>query len=175
MRRENYFIQPQYRADRAENDILQNIIKDKWVCAKTELNAHSNIEMSLRYEPKSNEFYFIDNHYDTRYDSPTIASTISSAFMLYKLLCLEFYPVYPHILPEDKPYKELWLVGLKHKKSDNILTIGDYKAAVSIGMNFSEPDQLPNDFKRDFLELLNFLISDDVVHPYDYTVAGSVA
>jgi hypothetical protein len=64
---------------------------------------------------------------------------------------------------------------LKHKKSDNILTIGDYKSAVSIGMNFSEPDLLPNDFKRDFLELLNFLISDDVVHPYDYTVAGSVA
>ena len=175
MRNDNYYIQPEYRADRAENDTLQNIIKEKWICEKKELNTHSNVEMNLRYDSKSNTFYFIDNNFDTRYDSPTISIAISSAFMLYKLLCLEFYPVYPRILPHDKPYKVLWTVGLTHKSSSNILTIGDYKAAVSIGMNFSEPDQLPTDFKKDFLELLNFLASDDVVHPYDLTVAGSVA
>lgn len=170
MRKENYHIQPEYEAGRAENDILQNIIKEKWMCETKEQNTHSNIEMNLRYEPKSNTFYFAGNRFDARYDSPTIASTISSAFMLYKLLCLGFHPVYP-----QSPYKVLWTVGLKHKNSSNILTIGDYKAAVSIGMNFSEPEQLPTDFKKDFLELLNFLISDDVVHPYDLTVAGSVA
>ena len=34
---------------------------------------------------------------------------------------------------------------------------------------------MPPAFERDLLELLDFLVSNQLVHPYDLTIAGSVA
>ncbi len=171
MTHRNYLVQPQYYLPRAEDSFRQDFIKSKWKRLRPEANAHSNVANFLRFDEKARRFFFIDGFRDPRYDAHTLGSVISSAFLLYKLWCMEFYPKYPR----GSAYKVLWMVSLRHQPTGTALVIEDYKAGVSIGMNFTQPDQLPTEFRNDLLELLDFLMSEEVVHPYDLTVAGSVA
>ena len=72
-------------------------------------------------------------------------------------------------------YKSLWEYPLQHKETKEYLTLLEYKAGFTINAKFTKPEQLPESFAFDLLELLNFLVSDQIAHPYDGTLAGTVA
>jgi hypothetical protein len=62
---------------------------------------------------------------------------------------------------------------LRHKESQEQLYIGDAKGGVSIGCSKYHLDK--NFPRSDIEELLSFLCSYNVLHPYDGVIAGSVA
>jgi hypothetical protein len=174
MEKRNYHIQPTYAQGRAENQVWQDLVVAKWDLLTEPTNTHGNIEMILRFDLRLNRFILLDDRrLSYRYDDNHIsfAKTISSALLLYRLICLAFYPA-PF---RDEPYKVLWSVGLKHKETGYEICLEDYKAGCHLGSVFSEKEQIPTVLQRDLLELLDFLVSNQIVHPYDLTIAGSVA
>jgi hypothetical protein len=174
MEKRNYHIQPTYLQPRAENQVWQDLIVQKWERLKKPTNTHGNIEMILRFDTRLNRFILLDDRrlsykLDDNYIS--FARTMSSALLLYRLICLAFYPA-PFT---EEAYKVLWSVGLKHKETGHEICLEDYKAGCHLGSRFSEKEQIPPVLQKDLLELLDFLVSNQIVHPYDLTVAGSVA
>jgi hypothetical protein len=105
--------------------------------------------------------------YDNMYEA------ISSALMLYRLLCLFGGKV--TVVPKKHQYKCIWWFTLKHKETGEYLQFGEWKGAAGIWTRFHSRDELPGSYKADILTLLNELISKNTPHPYDGTVAGSVA
>ena len=174
MERENYLIQPQYYQERAEDSVLQDAIYEKWQLIDT-VNIHANISQYLWYNVDNQAFVFIDDIFPREGNHLISNNVISSAFLLYRLMCMKFPPRFPQHGEEEEFYKTIWAVSLKHKKTGQILNFNDYKAGWHLGMIYSHPEDMPTDFREDVLELLNFLISNQVVHPYDLTIAGSVA
>lgn len=172
MGKENYLIQPQYEMPRAQNDDIQKAILSKWIRLEKAPNLHGNINMILRYDTEKETFLFLDEKAKWfKEEYMFFGQVISSALLMYRLYCMGFKPSNN----EEEPYKTVWCVGLEHKSSHNVIMIGEYKAGAHLAALFSEKDQMPTEFHDDLIELLNFLISDNVIHPYDYTIAGSVA
>ncbi len=170
--KENYLIQPQYQMPRAKNDAIQESVMDKWQYIEKNPNLHGNINMILRYDTENKTFLFLDDKAKwLKEEYIFFGQVISSALLMYRLYCTGFRPSINY----DELYKTVWCVGLEHKTTQNIVAVGEYKAAAHLSALFTEKDQMPQEFHDDLIELLNFLISDNVVHPYDYTIAGSVA
>jgi hypothetical protein len=174
MERENYLVQPQYYQERAEDSILQDAIYEKWQLIDYQ-NIHANIAQHLWYNTDNQEFVLVEDIYPRTGNYLMSNNVISSAFLLYRLMSMKFYPRFPQNGEEDECYKSIWGVSLKHKTSGQILNFNDYKAGWHLGMIYSRPSEMPSDFKEDVLQLLNFLISNQIVHPYDLTISGSVA
>jgi len=97
---------------------------------------------------------------------------ISSALLLYRLLCLYKAPV-ETFGPDG--YKVIWWVALRHKETGEVLMFGEWKGAAGTWTRFHDHKELPKTFKRDTLSLMNLLISDQCPHPYDELTAGGVA
>lgn len=174
MERENYLIQPQYYQERAENCILQDIIVEKWQSIE-DINLHANISPFLCYDVHNQEFIFNDIMFSRDKSKLISNNVISSAFLLYRLLSIGYTPNFPKNGIEQVAYKSLWTISLEHKQTGQNLNFYDYKGGWNIGTIYSDPNEMPYDFKEDLLRLMNFLISNDIVHPYDLTVSGSVA
>ncbi len=174
MEKRNYHFQPAFVQERAPNQIWQDQVVAKWEVLEKPVLAHGNINMILRFDKRVNRFMFLKDwrkgfkdreHYLAFYE------VISSAFLLYRLICIGFYP---HSFDTDS-YKSLWSVGLKHRETGHQISLDDHKAGSHLASFFSERTEMPPIFERDLLELLDFLVSNQLVHPYDLTVAGSVA
>ena len=174
MEHSNYLIQPQYYQERAENSILKDIIAEKWELIES-IDLHANISPFLWFDTDNQEFIFIDNRF--LFDKSNLMSNnvISSAFLLYRLLSMGYTPNFPKHGFDQVAYKSLWSISLEHKQTGQNLNFYDYKGGWNIGTIYSELDEMPYDFKEDLLRLMNLLISNDLVHPYDLTVSGSVA
>ena len=174
MEKRNYHFQPTYAQERAPNQIWQDQVVAKWEVQKRATNMHGNINMILRFDKRINRFLFLDDwpkSIKERAYHLSFYEVISSAFLLYRLICIGFYPQ-----PFDKDgYKTLWTVGLKHRETGHNVSLSDYKAGSNLASFVSEKTDMPPVFERDLLELLDFLVSNQLVHPYDLTVAGSVA
>lgn len=93
---------------------------------------------------------------------------IPSALGLYRLLCL--FPSTVHS-PGPAGYKLVWQVGLRHKRTSAPVVFGEWKGGFEV---FSE-GKLPTSAMRDLLKLLTLLCGPKCPHPYDGTVAGTVA
>jgi hypothetical protein len=96
---------------------------------------------------------------------------ISSALLLYRLLCILHAPV----RVVEEPYKSVWWVTLKHKETGAILQFGEWKGAAGTWTVYHDSKELPKSFAKDMLALCNELAAPDCPHPYDGCVAGSVA
>lgn len=70
--------------------------------------------------------------------------------------------------------KMVWSVVLSHKATGELLQIPDYKGAVEIATIARIPNDLVPTFREAILELMSFLVSDDVAQPFDLTLAGSI-
>ena len=96
---------------------------------------------------------------------------ISSALLLYRLCCL-----FPCEVKTYGPegYKRVWFVKLRHKETDNIIGFTEHKAAIKF---YAKKLPLTGSatFDHDWLSLVNLLLHPQCPHPYDGTVAGSVA
>ena len=97
-------------------------------------------------------------------------TVISSALLMYRLCCL--FPCDVEALG-SKAYKYVWSTYLKHKSTNNYVGFSEWKGSPM----FLSSKALPTGtaFDEDWLALLNLLIDPKCPHPYDGTVAGSVA
>lgn len=97
-------------------------------------------------------------------------SIISSALLMYRLCCL-----FPCDVRVDGPegYKLVWSIYLKHKGTNTYVGFSEWKGSPTFLM--SETLLTGTAFDEDWLALLNLLLDPNCPHPYDGTVAGSVA
>jgi hypothetical protein len=81
------------------------------------------------------------------------------------------------IIKENDEYKQIWTCWIKNKESNDTILLLEWKGTSYIGIEnqFMNIDELPKNFSNDILELLNYLLSDQCVHPYDNLVAGTHA
>lgn len=96
---------------------------------------------------------------------------IPSALLLYKLGCVFDGEV--HF--DREGYKCIWEFPLRHKKTKEIVVFGEHKAGSTFWTKYVDVGSIPEEFLEDLKELLEYLVSDEVSHPYDGVVAGSVA
>lgn len=118
------------------------------------------------FEQPGKDFLEFYKNYDM------MSSVISSAMLLYRLLCHFECPV---MTEGPEGYKCIWWVTLKHKETGELLTLGEWKGAAGTWTKYHSDKELPAAFKKDILALLNELCAKDCPHPYDGTVAGCVA
>lgn len=105
-------------------------------------------------------------------DYPTYKSTfgarITSQLLLYRLLA-----TFDNLNPgENDGFKSCWQVCLQmtvESSNEGILRLADSKGAVTI--HFEGTDRA----SKDAVDLLNYLVSTECVHPYDRLVAGQIA
>ena len=174
LRTENtYLVSAPYVADRLKDDNgIQDGIVGKWVFRAKAPHLHNNLATNgFFFDVEKNTFKFGDRKgwLNDSYISP--ARVIASSLALYRLLCL--FKKSPVMSKEA--YKTLWEYPLQHKETKEYLTLLEYKAGFTINTKYTKPESLPESFAFDLLELLNFLVSDQVAHPYDGTLAGTVA
>jgi len=100
----------------------------------------------------------------------SLSEAISSALALYRMLCLWKCAVQSEG-PEG--YKVVWSVPLKNKLTGEVVAFGEYKGGFQL---FSRAHSCA-DLKcaAQLIDLLNLICGPKCPHPYDGTVAGSVA
>jgi hypothetical protein len=90
---------------------------------------------------------------------------ISSALLLYRLMAV-FHD--PPFMPRD-PYKQCWKISLEAKDNKRSrLNLFDWKGAAMVSYRGSEENS------KDALQLVDWLIGNNVPHSYDYTLCGRV-
>ncbi len=97
-------------------------------------------------------------------------SVISSPLLLYRLCCLFEAQVN---VEGPEGYKVVWSIYLKHKASGIFVGFSEWKGSALYRASKFPPTG--TDFDEDWLALLNLLFDPCCPHPYDGTVAGSVA
>lgn len=99
-------------------------------------------------------------------------AAIPSALLMYRLSCL-----FAGTISTEgwEGYKVVWQMTLKHKPSGKTITFGEWKGGALFWLPEHKHNQLDTEFKQDLIKLLTVLVSDTAPHPYDGTVAGSVA
>lgn len=139
-------------------------VKDHWGIGSTmELSWH-----------KGNKMWFMAQQrevWQNMEETLSIHRVISSALLLYRLCCL--WPVNTEA-EGWQGYKSVWTVTLRHKATGMFVQMSEWKGAALV--RFSSGAKVPaGGYEADLLELMELLCSDKCPHPYDGTVAGSVA
>ena len=168
-RSNNYYAQPQYYAKRVSPKIYDRAAKaaSPWepvAKIKEELSMCGNVRPD--FNKSTHKFQFGGGFYG-------MPDAISSALLLYRLLCLFGGKV--TVVPKKHQYKCIWWFTLKHKETGEYLQFGEWKGAAGIWTRFHSAEELPASYKADILTLLNELVSKNTPHPYDGCIAGSVA
>lgn len=181
---DRYIVDPpcfQHRVGQEVCDLRQTVVA-KWTpCprpgAKNLPEAGSD-ELCLGWEIASGRFVLEPGSkaWDTHaYLRPY--QVMSSAMLLYRLSCL--FPGDLNATKHTDGYKGVWAVRLTHEASLFRIELGEHKGAATIwpSMHPGVPGDasVTEEFRQDFLELLNLLFSQDMPHTYDGVVAGSVA
>lgn len=97
---------------------------------------------------------------------------IPSALLMYRIACT-FTGTIPIMGREG--YKSVWYFGLRHTPTGEILMLSEHKGGAGTWTRFRDNEELPEAFAADMLALTGYLCSANCAHPYDGTVAGSVA
>lgn len=166
-----YVVNPEYVMDRVEPNVYDRVYKEanKWEFVEPpEIGMCGNVRPS--YNTIANEFTFEGSQFDE--NRIGMYNVISSALLLYRLMCIFECNVKS---AGREGYKCMWWITLKHKETGEFLQFGEWKGAAGIWTKFHSKDELPKEYKRDVILLLNELCSQDCPHPYDGCVAGSVA
>jgi hypothetical protein len=169
-----YLVKQPYIADRLQDETRQAYIAQKWTFFRKSPHLHNNLATyCLQFSTCKHCFELGDRMSFLYTNSPSNASIISSSLAVYRLMCIFGSP--PIMPKRSELYKTLWEYPLKHRSTGICLTLLDYKAGFTINTKFSDTKQMSSEFASDLLDLLNFLVSEQVAHPYDGTVAGTVA
>ena len=97
-------------------------------------------------------------------------SVISSPLLLYRLCCLFTVQI---DVEGPEGYKVVWSIYLKHKASGIFVGFTEWKGSAAYLASKFPPTGTA--FDEDWLALLNLLLDPCCPHPYDGTVAGSIA
>lgn len=172
----DYLVKPVYMQERkGDYSLLHKIKNFKWV--KGDLSGCGNICEELKvnkrsHKPSFGRKRFMDPGYDKEGEKyVAFYQAIPSCLLLYRLGCL--FKGKPNF-EGPSGYKVTWSFSLKHK-SGWVLTFGEWKGGALFWLDENNSEELPKDFKKDVLDLLEVLLHKNCPHPYDELVAGSVA
>lgn len=151
----------------------QRKITSKWlpISSKVPNELYGNICMDIKFNPKTLKAKILKSR--KLVDLPSFWECISSSLLMYRLACI--FQDLDFELNGPNGYKVVWNTSLRHVETGEILSFGEWKGGVSIWSKFHGIGEAPESYQKDLLELLTFLVSNKVVHPYDGVVAGSVA
>lgn len=164
---------PKSITKRTGNYDIRDYIRNKW---KGIINDNINVNMNLCnnfiLSDNINEGIIIEKKVDLIKYEKSFINCISSPMLLYRCCC-----IFPNNVNINNEYKQIWTCFIKNKESNNIILLSEIKGTPYIGIenNFENINEIPNQFLNDILELLNYLLSDQCVHPYDNIVAGTHA
>lgn len=132
-----------------------------------------DLTVSNRKEIKIKKFYNVviatdRDSWGIREDLGITYKDISSAFVMYKLACL--FPS-PTMFYNIDNYKNVWHITLKDVKTDEMITIYDWKG----GISFGECQESSKETIKNLKKFIKLYILGDCPHPYDNLIAGSVA
>jgi hypothetical protein len=165
-----YLVAPHVMAQRITDETLQTHLSLKWQFVSPLPPLNGNLLIHLQYSLSKKAFEWVE-HPTLDLNAPFTVEVISASLLLYRLMCV-FYE--PPLVPK-RAYKTLWEYPLLHVATGHVLGLMDYKAGISMVTAFDDLSEMPDDFAKDALELLNFLVSEQVAHPYDGVLAGSIA
>ena len=172
----NYICNPDYNQERLPDTAYAKAkkITDKWEPIQRNLETCGNVRPT--FNTKTNRFGF-SHELSFKEDSQYVGmyNVISSALLFYRLFCLWAFTWNVCDGEGAQRYKCIWWLTLRHKDTGEILQFGEWKGAAGIWTRFHRHQELPATYKKDLLELMNFIVSNKVPHPYDGCVAGSVA
>lgn len=170
-------IDPNFGSGKGNYEKLQEI-QAKWgYISTTALSEYvnGNIAHQIRFNNsntsnKGFEFVNFEESLDNRRDYSFIEDIISTHLLMYRLICIFFSPPIT-----GNWYKSVWEYPIYHISTGKQLIFGEHKGASNFWLSEMSHTQLENSFKKDLIELLNFLISDQIPHPYDGCTAGQIA
>ncbi len=150
---------------------LRDTILKKWEGDTTsDKNSNGNINYACTFDFENGLIKWDVKEKDWKKDF-YLSNVIDSPLLLYRLIAL--FKSQPEI--ESDPYKTIWWLTVKHKATGKKLTLGEWKGASGFWLPETEHTKLKKEFKADLEELLLFLVSDQIPHPYDNCTAGQVA
>lgn len=161
-------IDPDGTNERCGEEKMNKEITDKWQFTKEDDNGCGNVNSDCSFDIENGKVIWDDTNFSKRVG---LTNLISSPLLLYRLICL--FSEAPEV-PSD-PYKSIWWYHIKHKKSKKVLGFGEWKGASGFWLPETSHTKLNVDFKKDLEELLLFIISDQIAHPYDGCTAGQIA
>lgn len=182
----NYLTNPDYNSERtADYDAGIRINEDfkclgpedeeykkiDGLCGNIHSDFYINKETKKAYVSKFD--YFSDERRELEETHERLYSAMSAALLLYRTICVMKNP---HVFTDGcEGYKVPWEIFLYHKKTKKVLCVSEWKGAISFRTEFHSLDEVPNDFLEDMLFFMDTVFGDNSPHPYDGTVAGSVA
>jgi len=179
MNSKRYVVDPPICGSRVDNKVYARVKvqTDKWE-PQMDMDADGNGNIKPVMDRDTGKFLFKEydfgkgNYAEFQEDYASISEAISSAMLLYRLLCH-----YKCTVISEGPdgYKTVWWVTLKHKATGEMLTFGEWKGAAGVWTKFVHQKEAPKVFIKDMLLLLEELCAQDCPHPYDRCVAGSIA
>ncbi len=168
-----YITSAPYIAERLENTVWQDLIKVKWNFSPDSPDMHNNLATnSLRFDKEQQRFVLQDAYNVIFRNNESLGAVISSSLLLYRLICI--FNEAPIVENTEEAYKSVWEFPLRHRSGD-FFTFLDYKGAATVNSYHSRKEDLPEEVASDLLEFLTFITSNQVAHPYDHLLAGSVA
>lgn len=183
IRNNRYPVDPPVVQNRVGNDVYERVRKvtSAWEPAYPqdvsgfELSSITNMtgpnKLQLVYDLATGQVSYQTNHgYGVGSNSLAYATVISSALLMYRLCCLFACEVN---VQGPAGYKLVWSIYLRHKASKIFVGFQEWKGSALYRASKFPPTE--TSFDDDWLALLNLLLDPCCPHPYDGTVAGSVA
>jgi len=166
-----YYFKFNYTEDRGENVAYktQYSIASEFEPLNSLPDSYSgNCYFNMHFNTKTKRVSFKNEYWKDDFRI-SICEAIPTCVVLYQLLCLYTCKVFSS---GPDGYKGVWEIPLKHKKTGQIVIFREWKGGFSLGC----PDAKFNpETMTDVKHLLNLMINRKILHPYDGTVATTVA
>lgn len=165
-----FSVNPSYTQERTGDYERRDKVKEKWDNTTKREDGCGNIHGMFQFDINKQTFVFTDDFHFNNDNFVPLYRIMSPALFLYRFISTFFAaPVcYDN-------YKMIWEYNLVHKPSGKTISFSEWKGAIGFWVPEGKHTELKKEFKADLIELLNYIISEECVHPYDNLVAGCVA
>jgi hypothetical protein len=165
-----FAVNPDYTQERTGNYELRNKIAAKWENLNHFVDGNGNCNSSFYFDVAKQTFVFSNDRLYNDNGFIPMYRMMSPALLLYRLIATFFGS------PKcEDGYKMIWHYNLTHKLTGKAISFSEWKGAIGFWIPDYTHEKLNKEFKKDLVELMNYLVSNECVHPYDNLVAGSVA
>lgn len=168
-----------YTQERTGNYEKQEAIISKWEYSEKGIEGNGNINSETFFDTEKQKIVFLSYEDKAKLNLPYeeefkrfigLYRVISSPLALYRLVSLFFMPP---VTAND--YKMIWNYTIIHKPTGKAVNFSEWKGAFGFWLPDYTHRKLSPKFKSDLTELITHLISNEIAHPYDNLVSGSVA
>ena len=153
---------------RMGNYEIRDLVLAKWEHSNKSENGNGNVNYDCSFDLSEGRVVWGEHNFAKILG---LANIISSPLLLYRLISI----FHGNTTVVKDPYKTIWWYNIKHKETGRILVFGEWKGAAGFWLPESSHAELKQPFKSDLEELLLFLISDQIPHPYDGCTSGQIA